>query len=201
MENLQETPPIVEVNPPAIEGSNGEDTQAKLVEMQAAVTALEQEKQELKMLFLKEQETRIKKEKSAEIALFCSHLVTEYQASPALLEIVRDTLERSDSVLEFAQGDIQTTELGVLKETLEKLITMKKEDLLTVPVEMGSQRSFRPPGTPQVSPEERQLSRVAEFTALAKLKAKTPESEKDAYEKEVFSLAYSMALKKYGDNL
>ena len=203
MDNLQETPPIVEVTtpPPTVEGSNGEDTQAKLVEMQAAVRALEQEKKELRMLFEKEQETRIQKEKSADIALFCSHLVTDYQASPALVELITPILSQSDSAIEFAQGDTQVTALQMLKDTIEKVIVMKKEDLMTVPIEMGSRRSFPDPNAKQVAPGQRQLDRIAEFGALAKMKAKTPESDKEAYAKEVFSLSYAMALEKYGDNL
>jgi hypothetical protein len=184
-------PPKAELTP-ELEATLKQQEQ-KLVEMQAKLDANEREKGEIKEALEKERRIR----EFSEVDMYCKSLMLEHAASPVFIEMIKNVLIHSDDhqVIEFAE-DQKVTQRHALKDLFRKIVTMKKDDILTVPLqELGAGTHPRTEDT-QETIEARQLRRVAEFADQARHLVSDPTNQNQVYQK-----ALELALDAYGDTI
>ncbi len=135
------------------------------------------------------QEERTKRE-AGEIQQYCKDLAHEQHAAPAALKLVEPILDKLDNsgVIEFSEGNKQTVRQAI-QGLVTSLITMKKEDALTVPIGEFSADAVQIDDTNKASRQELQTEKIAEFAQAAKAEATDPKNQG-----EVWSLAYQMAI-------
>lgn len=182
-----QTPPAF----PAINVAEFEALQTKTKTFEAKVAEMEAANQSLASALKVERDAREK----AEMREFCAALTRDFGMSPAGLKVIAPLLEKADNITvkEFA-ADLKTTDRQALMSAVKELAGMAKAgNLLVFEGEVAPQKTD-PAAKPD--PEVEKLMKIAEFFEPAKAKAKNPDDEK-----EVWSIAYSMAIDKYGDAL
>lgn len=143
-------------------------------------------------------ETALKVEREAreagEIREFCAVLTRDYGLSPAGLAVITPLLTNADNVTVKEFADVKQTDRQAVMSAVKELTRMAKDGSLLV-----FAGEFAPQTTNPLQPKnpaDVRMAKIKEFEAAAKEKAHDPKDEK-----EVYRLAYGMALDKYGDAL
>lgn len=183
--NMEEKKQEIPVTP-VVDVQEFEALKAKVQEFERLsmkVQEMEAKNQALSVDLAKERGLR----EGSEILIFCAEL-NQRHASPAYVGLIKPILEKADNaaILEF--GETKQTLREALQGVFAKIIEMK--DAIVVPMKEEGK------AIPPARKGDLGRQRIQEFEAEAKGKAVNPNDPK-----EVFMLAYGLAIAKYGDNL
>lgn len=172
---------VPEKEAPAVSVDEFAKIEAKIAEMQAALTQEKEDKQRLSLELADERKTR----EIQEIQNFCDSLCLKHRASPAFVDDLQPILEKADNsqILKFGENDEKPLRQAIAEFAVNVLENAKA---LIVPTGEEAPGSTAQPEKGR-SKEARQLAKIDEF------KQQIRSQQPDLPEQEIFMKAYELA--------